>query len=188
MWSGAGMRFDFGRPRAHKPRFLFSFQLAKGVVGVGLAALVGTSSCAAATYSFSFDLTDPGAHNLSKPGERDVLEDGDLRTELLIDATNFQAVLIDLTNKTSAELMVDWRRIAMVTPDRLEIPLHPDASVPAIEPGGRVVVRLITFSLPNIGDSAARLDNRPFELLVPMVVRGVPRQQRYHLVSHATKL
>lgn len=152
-----------------------------------LGFLLLVCACAAPTYMFAFDLTDPGARNLPKPGDRDSIEDADVRTEVLLDPVNFQAVLLDLTNKTGDELNVDWRRVSMVMPDHMQLSLRPDGPIAPIQPGGRVVVRLITFSLPTIGDSAARLDNQTFELVVPMVVRGAPREQRYHLRSHAMK-
>ncbi len=152
---------------------------------IGLVLLA--CACAAPTYTFSFDLTDPGARNLPKPNERDVLEDADVRTEVLLDPVNFQAVLLDITNKTASELSVDWRRVTMMMPDRMQMPLRPDGPVAPIQPGGRVVVRLISFSLPTVGDSAARYDNQAFELVVPMVIRGTAQQQRYHLRAHAIK-
>jgi hypothetical protein len=152
-----------------------------------LALLLLACACVAPTYTYSFDLTDPGAHNLPKPSDRDSIEDADLRSEVLLDPVNFQAVLLDLTNKTGDELSIDWRRVAMVMPDHLQLELHPDGPVAPIQPGGRVVVRLVTFTLPTVGDSAARLDNQDFELVLPLMVRGVPREQRYHLRSHAIK-
>ena len=45
--------------------------------------LVAASGCAPSKYFYNFDVTDPGAKNLTKPGERDVVEDPDLRAELL---------------------------------------------------------------------------------------------------------
>ena len=46
--------------------------------------LVTSAACVPAKYFYNFDITDPGAKNLTKPGERDMLEDADLtgaRTE-----------------------------------------------------------------------------------------------------------
>ena len=170
MWSGAGMNSRFA---------------AAALVGAGLLLLV--SACAAPSYTFSFDLTDPGARNLPKSNERDSLEDVDIRTELLLDPVNFQAVLLDITNKTAEEVQVDWRQVAMVMPDHMQLPLRPDGPVAPIQAGGRVVVRLVTFTLPTVGDSAARFENQEFQLVVPMVIRGTPKQQRYHLRAHAMK-
>ncbi len=146
------------------------------------------AACADATYAYSFDLTDPGAKNLTRPGERDVLEDADVRSELLVDPTSFQAILLDLTNKTDADLYVAWDQIAVVGPDGMQTPLHPDTQLGAVQPGAKVVARLITFQLPATGKLAAAYDGAKFELVVPMTVRGAQRELRYHFLAHTNKL
>jgi hypothetical protein len=151
---------------------------------VGLAA----SGCAPANYVYSFDLTDPGAKNLIKPGERDTLEDADVKSELLLDPTSFQAILLDVTNKTDALLEVAWDHIVWIGPDKTETPIHPDGSLGQVEPGAKVVARLVPFSLPGQGPAAASYDNTSFELVVPMGVRGQPREYRYHLNAKVKKL
>lgn len=150
--------------------------------------LVLVSGCAAGNYAYNFDLTNPGAHNLQKPGERDTLDDADVRTEILVDATSFQAVLLDLTNKTDVPLAVAWNQISIIGPDHAQNPLRPDGSLGAVEPGAKVTARLIPFSLPAQGEAAKAYDNTDFELVVPMTVRGMPTEKRYLLHARATKL
>src|SRR5579883_386911 len=99
-----------------------------------LAALLG-AGCAPSSYYYSFDLTDPGAQNLTKPGHRDTIEDADVKSEVLVDPTTFQAVALDVTNKTDQTLQVQWNQIVMVAPDGSQVQLHPDAQLGWVEPG-----------------------------------------------------
>ncbi|HWE26864.1 MAG TPA: hypothetical protein VHB97_02630 [Polyangia bacterium] len=153
-----------------------------------VCVLVLAGGCAVGNYAYSFDLTNPGAHNLQKPGERDTLDDADVRAEILVDATSFQAVLLDLTNKTEVPLQVAWDQISIVGPDRAQNPLRPDAPLGAVEPGAKVTARLVPFSLPAQGAAAKAYDNTDFELVVPMTVRGAPTEKRYLLHARANKL
>ncbi len=152
------------------------------------AAVLVSTACAPANYFYNFDITDPGAKNLTRPGERDFFEEDDLRAEVLVDPTSFQAVLLILTNKTSEPMIVQWGQIGMIGPDRVERPIRPDQAVGPIEPFTRGRARLIPFELPAIGGAAASYDGQTFELVVPLVVRGQPRSLRLHLLAHAVKL
>jgi hypothetical protein len=153
---------------------------------LALALLV--AGCAPANYAYNFDLTDPGAKNLTKPGERDVLEDADVKSEILVDPTSFQAILLDITNKTDAMLQVDWTRLVVIGPDKVETPIKPDAPLGAVEAGAKIVARLVPFALPATGAPAAAYDNSNFELVVPLIVRGQPREMRYHMNAKVKKL
>jgi hypothetical protein len=153
---------------------------------MGLLFLVG--GCAPATYAYDFDMTDPGAKNLTKPGERDTMEDADVKTELLLDPTSFQAIALDLTNKTDSDLVVVWDQVTITGPEGSQTPIHPDGAVGAIQPGARLTTRLVPFQLPAQGQLAAAYDNTKFELVLPMSVRGQPREYRYKLVAHVHKL
>ena len=153
-----------------------------------LAFVAGALGCAPANYAYSFDLTDPGARNLQKPGERDTLEDADVKSEILVDPTSFQAILLDVTNKTEVPLQVAWDQISIVEPDHSQVPLHPDSGLGAVESQARVTARLVPFSLPSVGSAATAYDNTDFELVVPMIVRGAPREMRYHLHARTHKL
>ncbi len=153
-----------------------------------VAAMLLLGACAPANYVYNFDLSDPGAKNLTKPGERDQLEDADVRAEMLVDPTNFQAILLDLTNKTDAPLVVNWAGIYVITPEHNQVYVHPDSMAAQIPPEVKVVARLIPFALPSQGPAAAIYDNSTFELVVPMQVRGEPREYRYHLLAKVKKL
>ena len=151
-------------------------------------SLLVASGCAPAKYYYNFDVTDPGAKNLTKPGERDVLEDPDLRAEILVDPTSFQAILLIITNLTPEPMMVQWHQIAVIGPDRIARPLRPDVGAGRIEPYTKQRVRLIPFELPDVGNAAAGYDQQPFELVVPLQVKGQFRDFRVHLLAHAVKL
>jgi hypothetical protein len=154
-----------------------------------LLLLCLVAGCAPANYVYSFDLVNAGAHNVQKPGERDVLDDSDVTSEILVDPTSFQAVLLDLTNKTDQPIQVGWEQISIVGPDHTQTPLKPDAPMPpAIEPAARLMARLVPFALPPSGAAARAYDGRDFELVVPMTVRGAPTERRYRLRVHLTKL
>lgn len=137
--------------------------------------------CAPANYLYSFDLTDPGAQNFPDFRRPDVLEDSDVRVEIRADPTEFKAVAFDVTNKTEVPLNVQWGSIWIIGPDREQRPLRPAEAVGAIEPGAKVSALLVPFELPSVGSPAKFYDNSDFELVVPMVVRGAPREVRYHL-------
>ena len=155
---------------------------------IAIMLMLAAAGCADATYAYSFDLTDPGARNLTKPGERDVLEDADIKSEILVDPTSFQAVLLDLTNKTDSPLQVARDQISMIAPDHTQTPIKPDTGLGAVEPGARLTARLVPFALPAVGAPAKAYDDTDFELVVPMVVRGAPREVRYHMHARVHKL
>jgi hypothetical protein len=151
-------------------------------------ALLLAVGCAPANYYYNFDITDPGSHNLSKPGERDTLEDDSVRAEILVDPTTFQAIALDLINKTDQILEVQWTQITMTGPDGSTLPLRPDADLGWVQPSSKVAARLVPFSLPPSGNAAASYDNSTWQLQVPMVVRGQPKNYQYHLIVHMQKL
>jgi hypothetical protein len=143
--------------------------------------LVLLAGCAPATYLYSFDLTDPGAQNFKDFRRPDVMEDADVKVEIRADPTEFKAVALDVTNKTDAPLTVQWEQISIIGPDHEQRPLRPNAFAGSIEPMAKVQTVLVPFELPQIGSAAKFYDNTDFELVVPMVVRGMPRESRYHL-------
>jgi hypothetical protein len=146
------------------------------------------AACSPSHYYYNFDISDPGAQNFTKPGVHDVLEDADIRTEVLVDPTSFQSILLVITNKTSEPLLVSWNQLSVIGPDRTERPLKPDVGLGTIEPFVNVHARLIPFELPALGSAAAGYDNQTFELVVPLTVRGQPRDYRIHLLAHAMKI
>jgi hypothetical protein len=147
------------------------------------------TACAPAHYFYNFDITNPGAKNLTKMGELDVLETPEARIELMVDPANFQSILMIITNRTNEPMMVQWGRIGIIGPDRVERSIHPDDAVGRIEPYTKVRVRLIPFELPAIGPAALGYDNQAFELVVPLTVHNTEQKDlRINLLAHAVKL
>jgi hypothetical protein len=68
---------------------------------------------------------------------------------------------------------VQWQLISMVGPDRTQIALRSDAPLGAVEPGAKLSALLVPFELPSVGPTAKAYDGSDFELVVPMVVRGL---------------
>jgi hypothetical protein len=154
------------------------------ICGLSLV-LVG---CAPANYLYSFDLTDPGAVNFADARRPDVQEDADVKAEIRLDPTEFRAIALDITNKTDTPLQVQWDQIALVSPDGLQRPMRPQAPLGAVEPGAKLPSLLAPFELPSQGAAAKVYDGSTFELVVPMIVRGMPREVRYHLRATLKKL
>jgi len=152
-------------------------------------ALLLLAACAPANYFFDFDITNPGAKNLTKMGARDVFETSDARVELLVDPANFQSILMIVTNRTPEPMMVQWGRISIIGPDRVARSIHPDDAVGRVEPYTNVRVRLIPFELPSTGAAALGYDNQTFELVVPIVIHNTEQKElRITLLAHAVKL
>jgi hypothetical protein len=133
---------------------------------------------------------NPGAVNPTKPGARSVYEDADLRCELIADPTNFQAVLLVITNKTLEQISVHWNQISMIGPDRIAMPMHPDEGLGEIEPGTKLSAHLVPFVLPTMGGAAMAYDNQMYELVVPLRTKiAAPRRElRFQLKAHANRL
>lgn len=152
-------------------------------------ALALLGACGPANYAYRFDITDPGARNITRPGERATIEDADIRAEILVDPTSFQAILLDLTNLTNQPVVVNWLGISVVGPDGNQLQVRPDAPpAPGIEPTARAVTRLIPFSLPSRGALAEAYGNQSFVLNVPMIVRGAQREYHWHLRANLLRL
>jgi hypothetical protein len=156
--------------------------------GLLIVALCAAAGCSAGNYAYSFDLLEPGARNLTRPGERDILEDGDIRAEWLLDPTSFQAMVVHLTNKTEVPLQLAWNDLILIGPDGTEAPLRAEGRVEPVESGATVVVRLVPFTLPGFGPGAPAYDGSRFEVVVPVLVRGMQRAYRYHFVTHVVRL
>jgi hypothetical protein len=152
-----------------------------------LAALL-LVGCAPANYLYSFDLTDPGAVNFADARRPDVEEDPDVRAEMRLDPVEFRAIALDLTNKTEVPLQVQWDQISLVTPDGQQRPVRPQAPLAPIEPSAKISTVLSPFELPSQGSAAKFYDGTTFELVIPLLVRGTPREYRFHLRAKLTKI
>lgn len=152
------------------------------------AATLALGACAPGQYYYNFDITDPGAVNVARPGERDFIEDADVKSEIVVDPTSWQAILLDITNKTDQTLQVYWSNISIIGPDGSQQSIRAYGPLGQIEPRAKVVVHLLPFSLPAIDPAAQAYNNARYELVVPMNVRGQTREYRYHLVAHLMKM
>jgi hypothetical protein len=144
--------------------------------------------CAPNHYLFDFDLTDPGAQNFKDFRRPDALEDADVKVEIRADPTEFKAVAVDITNKTDQPVNVNWGGIFIVGPDQEQRRLNSNAMMSEIEPGAKVSLVLTPFELPSVGSAAKFYDNSDFQFVLPLVVRGQPREMHYHLHVKLTKL
>lgn len=142
----------------------------------------------ATPYAYTFHLSNPGVHLSSDPGARDFLEDADLKSEVAVDSSGLQAILLVLTNKTDQVLQVRWNDVRLVQPSGKKSVLLPDVDLGWIPAGATQTARLVPFVLPDRGDAAAAYEGRVFELLVPMVVRREEKQYRFSLTAHVRKL
>ena len=143
-------------------------------VGV-LLACVGC----AMPYAYSFHVENPDARLSAKPNQREVLDDADVRAEILVDPTGARAILLDLTNKTDQVLQVEWGQITMTGSDGSSTSPRPHVDLGWILPGASMSARLVPFALPPSGDRAAGYQGCHFELVVPMIVRREPKLYRY---------
>jgi hypothetical protein len=144
-------------------------------------------ACAPSNYIYSFDLTDPGATNYKDARRPDVLEDGDLKLEVRADPTEFKAFAVEITNKTDMPLQLGGG-FAIVTPEREQRPLQPNAAIAPIEPAAKVGFQLTPFELPSVGPAAKAYNDTNFELVLTLVVRGQPREIRCHLHARTQKI
>jgi hypothetical protein len=152
-----------------------------------ICATLALGACAPANYIYLFDLTDPGAVNFKDTRRPDVLEDGDTRLEVRLDPTEFKAIAVEVTNKTDMPISLG-NGFAIVTPEREQRPLQPNAAIAPIEPTAKVGFQLGPFELPSVGPAAKAYDNTTFELVLTLVVRGQPREYRCHLNARTQKI
>jgi hypothetical protein len=145
---------------------------------VPLVALLATAACAT-PYAYTFHAVGDGARPASAPGAREVVEDADVRAEILFDPATQHAILLDVTNKTDQVLQVEWSRISLTRTDGLRTRPRPDVDLGWIRPGETQTARLIPFVLPRSGDAALALRGQRFELEVPTIVRREPKRYRY---------
>jgi len=151
-----------------------------------IIAWLGSIGCAT-KYAYTFQLASPGARVAQRPGDYDVLEDGDLKAGIAIDTTA-DALLLDLTNKTDQVIQVDWAKIAITRPSGGVTLLRPDVDLGWLAPGAHVAARLFPVALPRSGSAAATDQGRQFQIDVPVIVRREPKQYHFALVAHVREL
>lgn len=153
-----------------------------GLALVTLGALLAGGGCAT-HYEYTFHLTEPGAHPAASPGGPEMLEDADVKAEILVDGAA-EAVLLDVTNKTDQVLQVEWAQISLARPDRTETTLRPDVDLGWLQPGEKLAARLFPLALPHSGSVAIRNQGRPFQLNVPVIVRREAKVYHFTLTAH----
>jgi len=146
---------------------------------VALLALVGCAS----HYEYTFHLTEPGVRPAASPGEPEMLEDADVKAELLVDGVA-EAVLLDVTNKTDQVLQVEWAEISITRPDGTGTSLRPDVDLGWLPPGATLAARLFPIALPHSGRAALANQGRRFQLNVPVIVRREPKVYHFTLTAH----
>jgi len=149
---------------------------------VTLLALLAGGGCAT-SYEYSFHLTEPGVHPAAAPGGPEMLEDADVKAEILVDGAA-EAVLLDVTNKTDQVLQVEWAQISLARPDRTETTLRPDVDLGWIQPGEKLAAKLFPLALPHSGNAALHNQGRQFQLNVPMIVRREAKAYHFTLTAH----
>lgn len=158
-------------PRSHPVR-----------AGATLVALLAGVGCAS-PYAYTFHLADPGAHPALRPGDPEMLEDADVKAEILVDAA-VAAVRFNVTNKTDEVLQVAWAEISIVRPDGIATTLRPDADLGWLAPGAKLAARLFPFVLPHEGSAAAANRNRRFQLNLPVIVRREAKVYHFTLIAN----
>lgn len=156
-----------------------------GHVKLAIPALAVVAACTPTSYAYKFQLTEPGAHLAAAPGERDSLEDDTVRAEIQIAD---DAIVLELTNKTTEVLQVEWSKIAIDRGDGIKTRLRPTIDLGWIDPGTKVSAQLAPFALPHTGTAAARYEGRRLELSVPVVALREPKIYRFHFLVHVHSL
>ena len=151
--------------------------------GLPVLAVMVSTACAT-PYAYTFHLVDGDAERPPTGSGRQVLEDPDVRSELLVDPTVERAIFLGVTNKTEQVLQVQWAKVTATRSDGLRTTLRPDVDLGWIRPSETQLARLVPFALPPSGDAALTLEGQRLELEVPMIVRRELRRYRYTFQVH----
>jgi nitrogen regulatory protein PII-like uncharacterized protein len=153
---------------------------------LGVVVSLASAGCAS-HYAYDFHLVSPGVHPAMNLGGAEMVEDADVRVEILVDVTA-AAVLLDITNKTDEVLQVEWAAITLTCSDGRVTSLRPDVDLGWIQPHGTIAARLFAIALPSSGSEAAAHEGQLFQLNLPGVVRREPRLYNYALRAHVHKV
>ena len=154
------------------------------LLGLSVLALA-VVGCSPTPYAYNFQITDPGAHAATTPGERDTIEDETIKAELQIADGS---ILLDLTNKTTEVLQVEWSKIVIDRGDGTKTRLRPSVDLGWIDPGAKATAQLVPFALPRTGGNAAGYEGRTLELTVPVIALREPKTYRFHFITHVHAL
>jgi hypothetical protein len=156
------------------------------VAALGIVVLLASAGCAS-QYAYDFHLTNPGVHPAATLGGAEMVEDADVRAEILVDVAA-GAVLLDITNKTDEVLQVEWAAITLTSSDERVTSLRPDVDLGWIQPHATVAARLLVIAFPRSGSEAAAYQGQRFQLNLPVVVRRAPTLYHYALSAHVREL
>jgi hypothetical protein len=149
---------------------------------LGVVAWLASVGCAR-HHVYDFHLTGPGIHPAVTLGGAEMVEDRDVRLEILVDVAA-AAVLLDITNKTDEVLQVEWAAITLTRSDGRVTSLRPDVDLGWIQPHETIAARLFAIALPSSGSEAAAHEGQIFQLNLPAVVRREPRLYHHALRAH----
>ena len=94
------------------------------------------------------------------------------------------SIELDLTNKTSDVVQVEWNKIVLDRGDGTTTRLHPASDLGWIQPGTTAATQLVPVAFPHTGSPAAAYEGRQLELAVPMIVEREPKTYRFHVLVH----
>ena len=128
------------------------------------------------TYAYRFDVVDHGSGSAA-----DGFEDDAIKANLKLAA---DAVELDVTNKTSDVLQVEWNKIVLDRGDGTTTRLRPASDIGWVQPGNTAVAQLVPVAFPASGSAAAQYDGRKLELAVPMLVNREAKTYRFSVLVH----
>jgi hypothetical protein len=144
-----------------------------GILGSVLLCLSGCAT----RYAYRFDLETPKE-----------LGDSAVSTNAQVDPTGARLITLQVTNKTSTPLQVDWAKITVIGPDARSRALRPDTDLGWVPPGETLTARLTPFPLPEFGDEALANDGAKFMLQIPMRPNGEPKVYRIAMAASVSEV
>jgi hypothetical protein len=147
-------------------------------VAVAVAVAVAAMSACAKPAEYRFELTDT---NTSPGAARPTFDDDTLTAEIQIAGG---AIDLQLTNKTTDLMQIEWSKITVSRGDGQTSMPRPTIDLGWIKPGGRAAAQLVPLVFPRSGAEATAYEGRKLELVVPMIVHREPKTYRFHFVTH----
>jgi len=127
----------------------------------------------ATPYAYHFQLAEAPAQ------AGDTFEDAIVKARLRVEG---DAIELDLTNKTSDVMQVEWSKILLDRGDGTTTALHAASDLGWIQPGGSAAADLVPVAFPHEGDAALAYQHRKIELAVPVIANREPSTYRFHFL------
>ncbi|HEY6036824.1 MAG TPA: hypothetical protein VIV58_21245 [Kofleriaceae bacterium] len=134
-----------------------------------LAAVTGCAT----PYAYHFQLVEAPAQT------GDTFEDAIVKARLRVDG---DAIELEVTNKTSELLQVEWSKIQLDRGDGTTAALHAATDLGWIQPGGNARADLVPVAFPHEGDAALAYQHRRIELAVPVIANREPSTYHFHFL------